>query len=204
MCIMAYLHTCVYIWFHLHCDVPGTNYHTPAGECLFNQTMPFQPNYTFSTKLCLSIARWQPLMLQNSKWQICGSNKSTELRKIKHICGQLDDGKTSCNLIRRPQNNPGSRRSLVPSGFSMTSLLSLSNSVTILTSSLVPRPPLFLPSVCVHNNTREQKTGKKRGRPGSIHHVSGREVDVGGEGPIFKTKLEREFLAGQDKQFPSC
>ena len=25
-------------------------------------------------------------------------------------------------------------------------------------SSLVPRPPLFLPSVCVHNNTREQKT----------------------------------------------
>ena len=25
--------------------------------------------------------------------------------------------------------------------------------------SLVPRPPPFLPSVCVHNNTRERKTG---------------------------------------------
>ena len=39
------------------------------------------------------------------------------------------------------------------------------------------------------------------GRPRSIHHVSGREVDVGEEGPIFKnmcTKLESEFLTGQD------
>ena len=66
--------------------------------------------------------------------------------------------------------------------------------------SLVPRPPLFLPSICVHNNTREQKNGEKQGRPGSIHHMSGREVDVGGEGPIFKymrTKLESEFLTGQ-------
>ena len=69
-------------------------------------------------------------------------------------------------------------------------------------SSLVPRPPLFLPSVCIHNNTREWKTDEKRERPGSIHHVSGREVDVGGEGPIFKyvrTKLESEFLTGQDE-----
>ena len=68
--------------------------------------------------------------------------------------------------------------------------------------SLVPRPPPFLSSVCVHNNTRERKTSEKRGRPGSIHHVSGHEVDVGGEGPIFKyirTKLESEFLTGQDK-----
>ena len=65
-----------------------------------------------------------------------------------------------------------------------------------------PGLPPFLPSVCVHNNTRERKTGEKRGRPGSIHHVSGREVDVGGEGPIFKyirTKLESEFLTGQDE-----
>ena len=41
----------------------------------------------------------------------------------------------------------------------------------------------------------------KWGRPGSIHHLSGREVDVGGEGPISKnirTKLESEFLTGQD------
>ena len=65
--------------------------------------------------------------------------------------------------------------------------------------SFIPSP-LFLPSVCVHNNTQEQKTGEKQGRPGSIHHVSGREVDVGGrEGPIFKSKLESEFLTGQDE-----
>ena len=38
--------------------------------------------------------------------------------------------------------------------------------------SLIPRLPLFLPSVCVHNNTREQKTSEKRGRSGSIHHVN--------------------------------
>ena len=72
----------------------------------------------------------------------------------------------------------------------------------ICADSLVPRPPPFLPSVCVHNNTRERKTGEKRGRPGSIHHVSGREVDVGGEGPIFKyvhTKLESNFHTGQDE-----
>ena len=69
-------------------------------------------------------------------------------------------------------------------------------------TSLVPRPPPFLPSVCVDNNTWEQKTGEKRGRPGSIHHVSGREVDVGGEGLIFKyvwTKLESEFFNSQDE-----
>ena len=44
--------------------------------------------------------------------------------------------------------------------------------------------------------------GEKWGRPGSIHHVSGHEVDIGGEGPIFKyirTKVESEFLTGQDK-----
>ena len=68
--------------------------------------------------------------------------------------------------------------------------------------SLGPRPIPFWSSVCVPNNTREWKTSEKRGRPGSIHHVSGREVDVGGEGPIFKyirTKLESEFLTGQDE-----
>ena len=37
--------------------------------------------------------------------------------------------------------------------------------------SLVPRTPPFLPSLCVHNNTQEWKTGEKQGRPGSIHHV---------------------------------
>ena len=70
----------------------------------------------------------------------------------------------------------------------------------LLILSLVPRPPPCLPSVCVHNNTRERKTGEKRGKPGSIRHMSGREVDVGGEGAIFKsTKLESEFPTHQDK-----
>ena len=32
-------------------------------------------------------------------------------------------------------------------------------------SSLVPRPPPLLPSICIHNDTREQKTSEKRGRP---------------------------------------
>ena len=68
--------------------------------------------------------------------------------------------------------------------------------------SLVPRPPPFLPSVGVHNNTWEWKTSEKWGRPGSIHHVSGRKVDVGGLGTdiqIIRTKLESEFLTGQDE-----
>ena len=68
--------------------------------------------------------------------------------------------------------------------------------------SLVPRPPPFLSSICVHNNTRERKIDKIGGRPGSSHHVSGREVNVGGEGPIFKyirNKLESEFLTSQDE-----
>ena len=39
-------------------------------------------------------------------------------------------------------------------------------------------------------------------KPGSVHHMSGREVDVRGDGPIFKyvrTKHESEFLTGEDK-----
>ena len=32
--------------------------------------------------------------------------------------------------------------------------------------SLVPRPPLFLLSLCVHNNAQEWKIGEKQGRPG--------------------------------------
>ena len=51
--------------------------------------------------------------------------------------------------------------------------------------SLVPRPPPFVPSVCVHN---KWKIGKKLKweRLGNIHHVSGRKVEVEGEGTIFK------------------
>ena len=54
---------------------------------------------------------------------------------------------------------------------------------TIGICNLVPRPPPFLPFVCVHN-TRERKTGEKRGKPGSIDHVSRREVDAGGGADI--------------------
>ena len=38
--------------------------------------------------------------------------------------------------------------------------------------SLIPRPPLFLPFICV------METSEKRGRPGSVHHMSGHELDV--------------------------
>ena len=48
--------------------------------------------------------------------------------------------------------------------------------------SFVPRPPPFIPSVCVHNNTREWKTSKKLGRFESVHHVSRRKVDIRGRG----------------------
>ena len=37
-----------------------------------------------------------------------------------------------------------------------------------------------------------------RRKTGSIHHVSGREVDVGGEGLIF---VESEFLTSKDEYF---
>ena len=52
---------------------------------------------------------------------------------------------------------------------------------------------------CMHNNTRNRNIGNKnlkQERPGRIHHVSGRKVDVGGKGPIFKyvrTELESMF-----------
>ena len=65
--------------------------------------------------------------------------------------------------------------------------------------SLVPTPPLCLPSVCIHNNTQERKTGEKRGRPGRIHHVSGSEVDIGGGGRdrysnMYILNLKASFL----------
>ena len=52
--------------------------------------------------------------------------------------------------------------------------------------SLIPRPPPFLPSVCVHNNTQKQKTSKKTGK--SWEHSSHEWTRGGrrGEGPIFK------------------
>ena len=48
--------------------------------------------------------------------------------------------------------------------------------------SLVPRPLLFCLSVCIQYNTQKQKSSEKRGRPGLIHHTSGRKVDVRGRG----------------------
>ena len=65
------------------------------------------------------------------------------------------------------------------------------------TCSLVPRPPPFLPFVCVHNNEDQRKWE----RPESICHVSRHKVDVGGEGPMFEyvyTKLESKSLSSQD------
>ena len=67
--------------------------------------------------------------------------------------------------------------------------------------SLVPRPPPFLPSVC---NTWERKTGEKQGRPGSIHHMSGREVDVGGRdrySNVYVANLKASFLPLKTSSF---
>ena len=54
--------------------------------------------------------------------------------------------------------------------------------------SLAPRPPPFLPFICVH--TSEQKASKKWVRTESIHHINDfkwtRGGHGGGEGPIFK------------------
>ena len=67
----------------------------------------------------------------------------------------------------------------------------------IVATCLFPMLSQFYCSVCVHNNTRKQKNGEKRGRPGLIHHVSGHKVDIGREDPIFRyvhTSLKESFL----------
>ena len=46
--------------------------------------------------------------------------------------------------------------------------------------ALVVESAYVIPSVCVHNNTQEQKTDKKWGRPGSIHHVNDVRWTLGG------------------------
>ena len=51
-------------------------------------------------------------------------------------------------------------------------LSGVTSSIAMIITSLVPRPPPFLSFICDHNNTRERETGKKRERPGSIHHVN--------------------------------
>ena len=52
--------------------------------------------------------------------------------------------------------------------------------------SLVPRPPPFSSLVCLQYNTRGGRHSEKQGRPGLVHHVSGRmcEVDIGGGADI--------------------
>ena len=42
---------------------------------------------------------------------------------------------------------------------------------------------------------------EKRGRPGSIHHVSGREVDVGGGADIHILNLKVSFLPVKTSSF---
>ena len=47
-------------------------------------------------------------------------------------------------------------------------------------SSFPGLPCFYLPLFCLYNNTRERKTSEKQRRPGSIHHVNGNAMDVGG------------------------
>ena len=62
--------------------------------------------------------------------------------------------------------------------------------------SLVPRPPPFLPSVCIHINTQEQKTSEKH-RTGIFIMRVDASWTWGGEEPMFKcvrTKMKASFL----------
>ena len=58
-------------------------------------------------------------------------------------------------------------------------------------SSLISRPPLILPSVCIHNNT--WKTGKKRGAFITWVESGGCEVEVGGKGSNHRNTLDCLF-----------
>ena len=53
------------------------------------------------------------------------------------------------------------------------------------TISLIPRPPPFFVLRFAFSIIHEAENSDKRGRPGLIHHMSGRGVNVV-EGPIFK------------------
>ena len=56
-----------------------------------------------------------------------------------------------------------------------------------------PGLPVFV-LVFVQYITRNRKNSKKSGRPGLIHHVSGREVDIGGRGQYLNINLKAGFL----------
>ena len=51
--------------------------------------------------------------------------------------------------------------------------------VTHGTADLASFPGLPCSSLCIQYNARKQNNSEKWGRPGLIHHVSGRKVDIG-------------------------
>ena len=70
--------------------------------------------------------------------------------------------------------------------------------------AMLPRSqtsPVFCSSVCIQYNTQKQKNGEKldRGRLELIHHMSGCEVDVGGQ--YVRTKLKCDFLPVKTSSF---
>ena len=117
----------------------------------------------------------------------------------------LQDTLTVTTLPPRIQGTPSYRPTPTPGRVLQGTKIRHSPVNMCVICSLVPWPSLLLPSVCLHNNTRERKTCEKWGRPGSIHHVndvrwtrggqevdkrwtrSGGGVDVGGRGPTTKT-----------------
>ena len=96
-------------------------------------------------------------------------------------------------LTYNNENDQGCTDTLAPLSYGLIPLLFV---------NMVHVPFFYLPFAftIIHRSRRPAK--KKRGRPGSIDHVSGHDVDAGGEGPIFKyirSKLESKFLTGQDE-----
>ena len=74
--------------------------------------------------------------------------------------------------------------------------------MTVQCPNLVPTPPPFLPSVCVHNNEDQRKTGKAW----EHRHVSGRKVDVRGGGEcsnMYALNLKASFLVVKMNHFCS-
>ena len=72
------------------------------------------------------------------------------------------------------------------------------------TASLVPRPPLFLPSVCIHNNTWERKTDEKQESLGAIITWVGTRWTWGGRGRysnIYTLNLKASSLLVKKSSF---
>ena len=122
-----------------------------------------------------------------AKFRMCCVS-SLHLAQRNHVC-PLPITKflthESSRLVLRPFNK-ASRLFYKPhlfrnSCFTGLSVVTLQQELFIC-SSFVPRPPPFLPSICVQNNRREWKTSEKWGRPGSIHHVNDIRWTRGGHG----------------------